>query len=431
MPQSCAQEFVAGECDRGRTSTHDDMQAAIGERPYDAREPVPDADVAESLCSHCPRTGVGEQQAAAARACDDVAQLQIPRSFKAQGHDPPPCEVAEHGAGTFWPPRAFPPYNPNYVIRGGLQGGMGQDQELAILFADVVGSTRLFEVLGDVAARDKVAVCIEIMRRATEQHGGAVVKTMGDEILATFANCDTAIDAAVEMQTAIAAHPDLEVEGQQITIRIGCHYGPVVIETRDVFGAAVHTANRMTSQAKAGQIIITDAIQQRLSDVWRAVARRVDVAVPRGQHEEVTLFEVLWQHGETTSMLPAIATITELQKQFRIRLRYLGTELVLDPRERSAATLGRGQENDLVIKGNLVSRLHARIEAGKNRFMLVDQSTNGTFVQSQNGDDAFVRRDAIPLKGQGVIGLGRVPEPQSYHTVEFVCEDGPELAPAT
>jgi class 3 adenylate cyclase len=304
---------------------------------------------------------------------------------------------------------------------------MGQDQELAILFADVVGSTRLFEVLGDLAARDKVSICIEIMRRATEQHGGSVVKTMGDEVMATFTDCDAAIDAAVEMQTATAGHPDLEIEGQQVTIRIGCHFGPVVIEARDVFGVAVHTANRMTSQAKAGQVIITDAIQQRLSEQWKAVARRVDIAVPRGQHEEVTIFEVLWQHGETTSMLPAIATITELQKKFRIRLRYLGEELLLDPRERATATLGRGQENDLVIKGNLVSRLHARIEAGKNRFMLVDQSTNGTFVQGQNGDDAFVRRDAIPLKGQGVIGLGRVPEPQSYHTVEYFCEDGPDL----
>ena len=111
---------------------------------------------------------------------------------------------------------------------------MGQDQELAIVFADVVGSTRLFEALGDLAARDKVGVCIEIMRRATEQHGGAVVKTMGDEVMATFPDCDAAIDAAVEMQTAIAGHPDLEVEGQQVTIRIGCHFGPVVLETRDV-----------------------------------------------------------------------------------------------------------------------------------------------------------------------------------------------------
>jgi len=301
---------------------------------------------------------------------------------------------------------------------------MPAEQELAILFADVVGSTRLFEVLGDVAARDKVQACVDIMRRATEQHGGSVVKTMGDEIMATFADCDAAMDAAVEMQAAIAGHPDLEVEGQHISIRIGCHFGPVVQETRDVFGAAVHTANRMTSQAKAGQIIITDSIFGRLAEEWRAIARQVDVAVPRGQHGEVTIYELLWQHGETTSMLPSIATIADEKKPFRIRLRYLGTELVLDNRERTYATLGRGQDNDLVIKGNLVSRLHARIEAGKNRFMLVDQSTNGSFVQGKGGDDAFVRRDAIPLKGEGVIGLGRVPEPQSYHTVEYVCEEG-------
>ncbi len=301
---------------------------------------------------------------------------------------------------------------------------MGKDKELLILFADVVGSTRLFEVLGDTVARDKVAVCVDIMRRSAEGHSGTVVKTMGDEILATFEDCDAAMDAAVQMQAAISVHPDLEVDGQRTAIRIGCHFGPVVVETRDVFGAAVHTANRMTSQAKAGQIIITDAIHARLSDEWRAVARQVDVAVPRGQHGEVVMFEVLWQHGDATSMVPAIASITEHHRPFRIRLRYLGTELVLDDRERPTASLGRGQENDLVVKGNLVSRLHARIEAGKHRFMLVDQSTNGSFVQGKDGDDAFVRRDAVALKGQGVIGLGRVPEPDSYHTIEFACEEG-------
>ena len=312
-----------------------------------------------------------------------------------------------------------------------LEPSMGKDQELVILFADVVGSTRLFEVLGDLTARDKVAVCVDIMRGATEQRGGSVVKTMGDEILATFEDCDKAMDAAVQMQVAIEAHPELDVDGQHIAIRIGCHFGPVVLETRDVFGAAVHTANRMTSQAKAGQIIITDSIFARLSDEWRAIARQVDVAVPRGQQGEVTIYEVLWQHGDTTSMLPAIATITEQHRTFRIRLTYLGVELLLDDRERSSATLGRGQENDLVIKGNLVSRLHARIEAGKNRFMLIDESTNGSFVQGENGDDAFVRRDAIPLKGKGVIGLGRVPEPQSYHTVEFSCEEGTDTMPSS
>lgn len=298
---------------------------------------------------------------------------------------------------------------------------MGKDKDLVILFADVVGSSRLFEKLGDVAARDKIAVCVNSMRSATEQHGGTVVKTMGDEILGIFSDCDDALDAATQMQTSISSNRQLEVKGQPIAIRIGCHYGPVVLESRDVFGAAVHTANRMTSQAKASQIIITDAIHDRLSPDWRTMCRQVDVAVPRGQHGEVTMFEVLWERGDTTSMLPNIACITEGHRPFRIRLHYQGTELVLDDRERTAATLGRGQENDLVVRGNLVSRLHARIEAGKNRFMLVDQSTNGSFVQPSDGEHAFVRRDAVALRGSGVIGLGRVPEPDSCHTLEYDC----------
>lgn len=300
---------------------------------------------------------------------------------------------------------------------------MGRDRELVILFADVVGSTRLFEVLGDARARDVVATCVDLMKRACEQHSGRVIKTMGDEVMATFDASDDALDAACQMQTEISAHPDLQVEGQHVSIRVGAHYGRVVEEERDVFGAAVHTANRMTSQAKAGQIIVTDGLVKRASAEWRDAVRMLDVAVPRGQQGEVGVYEVLWQRGEATSMLPAIATLTEHHKPFHIRLRYGDKEITLDDRQRPSATIGRGEDNDLVVKGNLVSRLHARIEAGKNRFMLVDQSTNGSFVHTSKGEDAFVRRDSLPLVGSGVIGLGRAPEPDSYHTIEYFCDD--------
>jgi len=300
---------------------------------------------------------------------------------------------------------------------------MGKDRNLVILFADVVGSTRLFEELGDEAARDIIAICLGVMRRATEQHGGRVIKTMGDEIMATFDDCDGAMDAAVQMQTEITAHPGLTVDRQQVSIRIGAHVGPVVVEERDVYGAAVHTANRMTSQAKAQQIIITEAIYARLAPEWQQASRRLDVAVPRGQHGEIAVYEVLWQGEDVTSMLPAIATITEQYRPFHIKLRYGDKEIILDDRQRPSLTMGRGQENDLVVKGNLVSRLHARVEAGKNRFMLVDESTNGSFVHTTQGEESFVRRDAIPLKGSGVIGLGRMPEPESFHTIEFFCDD--------
>lgn len=300
---------------------------------------------------------------------------------------------------------------------------MGRDTELVILFADVVGSTRLFELLGDVRARDMVTSCVDVMRRACDQHEGRVIKTMGDEVMAVFPRCDDALDAAAQMQAEIDVHPDLMVEGQRVAIRIGAHYGPVVLEERDVFGAAVHTANRMTSQAKAGQIIVTDTLIRHASEEWRGCARMLDVSVPRGQHGEVGVFEVLWRREEATSMLPAIATLTEQHRPFQIRLRYGEKEITLDDRDRPAITIGRGEENDLVVKGNLVSRLHARIEAGKHRFMLVDQSTNGSFVQTAKGEDAFVRRDSLPLSGRGIIGLGRAPETDSYHTIEYFCEE--------
>ena len=184
---------------------------------------------------------------------------------------------------------------------------MGKDIELAILFADVVGSTRLFEVMGDARARDMVATCIDVMREATEQHNGTLIKTIGDEVMSTFPTADDALNAAGQMQKQIAAHTELRVEGQPVSIRIGCHFGPVVLENRDVFGASVHTANRMTSQAKAGQIITTSATVERLSPEWRASVRQIDVADIRGQGGEVALYEVLWQTEDVTSMLPAIA----------------------------------------------------------------------------------------------------------------------------
>jgi class 3 adenylate cyclase len=112
------------------------------------------------------------------------------------------------------------------------RGTMAADAELAILFADVVGSSRLFELLGDEGASNMVAACVDLMRRATDDHRGHVVKTMGDEVMSTFERCDDALDAAASMQSGLSDRPDLTIEGQPIMIRIGCHFGPVVIENR-------------------------------------------------------------------------------------------------------------------------------------------------------------------------------------------------------
>jgi adenylate cyclase len=299
---------------------------------------------------------------------------------------------------------------------------MGNDIEVAILFADVVGSTRLYEQLGDLRARDMVAICIDVMRTATEQHHGTVIKTMGDEVMSTFPTANDALNAAAQMQKQITGHPALRVGEHAVAIRIGCHFGSVVYENRDIFGSAVHTANRMTSQAKSGQIMITLPTVEKLSTDWRALVRQIDVATLKGRSNEVALYEALWQTEDITSMVPAIATAArDAAKAQRLRLSHLGQELVVDE-SRTNITIGRSEENDLIVKGTLISRLHARIELNRNKFVLVDQSTNGTFVQGKDVDEAFVRRDSMQIRGEGFIGLGKAPDgtPQSIH---FVCEE--------
>lgn len=301
---------------------------------------------------------------------------------------------------------------------------MGKEIELAIVFADVVGSTKLYELLGDARARDMVGICIDVMRAATDQNHGTVIKTMGDEVMATFPTADDALNAAAQMQKQIVTHPQLKVDSQSVAIRIGCNFGPVVQENKDIFGSAVHTANRMTSQAKAGQIMTTATMVERLSGEWRASVRQIDIATLKGRSSEVALFEVLWQTDDVTSMVPAIAITSRepSNKGSRLRLRYQGLEVVVQD-GRASITLGRAEDNDLVVKGNLISRLHARVEFNRNKFMLVDQSTNGTFVIGKEGEEAFVRRDSMPLRGDGLIGLGKAPDSSSSQVIRYTCEE--------
>ena len=299
---------------------------------------------------------------------------------------------------------------------------MRRDVELVILFADVVGSTQLYEQLGDVKAREMVARCLQIMREATERFSGTLIKTMGDEVMSTFSTADDSMNAARRMQETTYSDASLRYDNGHVAIRIGCHFGSVVQEDHDVFGSAVHTANRMTSQAKAQQIITTLATVEQLSEEWRGLVRQIDVATVRGRRDEVELFEVLWQPDEATSMLPRIGLGQSVSRTKRLTLRFQGQEVTVGG-GRKSATLGRGEENDVVVKGNLISRVHARVETSKDKFTLVDQSTNGTFVQIGSDEEIFVRRDSTQLVGEGVIGLGRIAEPGTPLAVHFIVED--------
>ena len=295
---------------------------------------------------------------------------------------------------------------------------MAKDLEVAILFADVVGSTQIYDKFGDTKASETVARCLDVMKDSTHQFNGTVIKTIGDEVMSTFPNVDDAMGAAAQMQARISTG-EHEIN---VSIRIGCHFGPVVQEQNDIFGAAVHTANRMTSQAKAKQIIISGTSVDQMSADWRAQTRQIDVATVRGRIDEVALFELLWQPDEATSMLPTIDWDSKTKGPSRLKLTFRDAVVVVDE-NRKNVIMGRADDNDLVIKGNLISRIHARIEMRRGRFILIDQSTNGTFLENAQGEETFVRRDSSELFGEGIIGLGRVAKPGTPLAIHYSCED--------
>ena len=298
---------------------------------------------------------------------------------------------------------------------------MARDLEVAILFADVVGSTQLYDKFGDTKASETVAVCLDVMKDATHQFNGTVIKTIGDEVMSTFASVDEAMGAAVMMQSRISAESRQD-DRIPVSIRVGCHFGPVVQEQNDIFGAAVHTANRMTSQAKARQIVISGETVEKMSAQLRDQTRQIDVATVRGKMDEVALYELLWNPEEATSMLPTIEWENRGRKVSRMQLTFRDQSVEISD-SRKGASIGRADDNDLVVKGNLISRIHAKVELRRGKFVLVDQSTNGTFLLNLRGEEVFVRRDSTELHGEGTIGLGRAEQPGASLAIHFKAID--------
>lgn len=294
---------------------------------------------------------------------------------------------------------------------------MAKDLEVAIMFADVVGSTQLYDEFGDTKASETVAVCLDVMKDATHQFDGTVIKTIGDEVMSTFASVDEAMSAAVMMQGQITLQS--KKEGSiPVSIRIGCHYGPVVQEQNDIFGAAVHTANRMTSQAKARQIVLSGESVDQLGADLKKQTRQIDVASVRGRIDEVALYEYLWNPEEATSMLPTIEWENRVRKASRLVLSFRDLTVEVNDQNKHV-NIGRADDNDMVVKGNLISRIHAKVELRRGKFVLIDQSTNGTFLQNLQGEELFVRRDSTEVIGEGTIGLGRAEQPGSSLAIHY------------
>ncbi len=297
----------------------------------------------------------------------------------------------------------------------------GNERELAVLFADVSGSTRLYEKLGDTEALRAVERCIKRMERAVEAFRGKVVKTIGDEVMAVFDSAEEAFQSAGEMQQRITDLPP--VSGVKLAIRLGFHFGPVIEDKGDYFGDTVNTAARLAGLAKAGQALTSGDTVARLPELLQCSTRDLDQMSVKGKAEELHVFEMLWQEGEELTMkAPSIRAGAKSASSSgaapRLCVRYAGEVMVLDEK-RPGLSMGRDAACDLMIRDRRASRNHGKIERRGDKYVLVDISTNGTYVQLKGEAEFLLRREELVLRGSGRISFASPGETEGADIAEF------------
>lgn len=276
---------------------------------------------------------------------------------------------------------------------------------LAILFADVAKSTHLYETLGNKAAQTLIGACLSLLSRVTIQHNGTVIKTIGDEIMCTFPSANDAVEAAIAMNRDLEQLTISDMPGVvPPNIYVGIQYGPVIREDNDVFGDAVNVAARMVAMAKQRQIVTTDDTIEALSPEHKSEARVIDKTTVKGKSGEMNIYEVIWEQQDATVMVDDSLDARKIES--RMELKFQGVTIEVD-QNRPSVNLGRQSHNDIVVNDGRVSRTHARIEYRRGKFILIDQSTNGTFALIQGKKSVTLKRDEATLLGKGVIGLGR------------------------
>jgi hypothetical protein len=290
-------------------------------------------------------------------------------------------------------------------------------EKLAVLFADICGSTALYDNLGDTLARRLIAQCIAAMTGEIAAHRGTLIKTIGDEAMCIFPDAEAALHAACAMQHAVenGSYED----GHQMHIRVGFNYGEVIREAGDVFGDTVNVAARVAAITRAGQIMTTQSAVDALPPELREKTRQIVRAGFKGKQEYLDISIVIWEMDDMMSTRIGTPAFRKSPDNIdAMSLRYRDQALKVN-KERRSVVLGRGDTCDLVVQNGFASRQHLRIELRFGKFIVADQSTNGTYIRFGDGNVVRLAREEMVLRGSGSISLGQAYSENPAELVEF------------
>ncbi|OGA07956.1 MAG: hypothetical protein A2W68_15025 [Betaproteobacteria bacterium RIFCSPLOWO2_02_64_14] len=291
-----------------------------------------------------------------------------------------------------------------------------QVKTMAVLFADVSDSTGLYHKLGDATARNIINACLGEIIGLLPRFDGRAIKTIGDEVLCVFPNADLAVLAASEMQSLVSSS---QPGDYPVMVHIGLHHGSVLVEDDDVFGDAVNAAAYLTAVAMPEQILTTEATEKCLSAALKSCVRPVFRVMLKGSMQESTAYQVLWRSDNldrtdvnlnSRSLMPGdLGSLVLTLEDRRARV----------DQWRTAITIGRGADCDLIVTDKCASRRHVTVKLMRTNFYVIDHSINGTYVSLESGEEVHVLRGELLLEGSGQITLGRRRVERSPEVIKF------------
>jgi adenylate cyclase len=295
-----------------------------------------------------------------------------------------------------------------------------------VVFADLTGSTGVFESMGNVRAAETVTRLTQWIAAVCEANQGRVVKMLGDGVLAIFGSGGQATRAALEMQRNHQKRLQSWPETLRMDLQIGLASGDVIEVDGDCYGDAVNLASRLSDLAGPRQIWATQSVIDQLvvNEVRHRSLGPINI---RGRSEMPVVHRIDWQE-ESMESLTMPASLAQMSRTSDLSFGKI--ELVwMDVRQVFSVTdlpiyLGRVDDAEFVVNDPRVSRLHARIESRKGSCVLVDVSTYGTWVQFNNAGagastEIALRRDECVLHGSGQISLGAPLMDLSAPTISF------------
>jgi len=279
---------------------------------------------------------------------------------------------------------------------------MDQERLLAaVLLADVVGSTPLYERIGDDAALQQVSDCLDAMREIVAWHGGDFIYSKGDDVLSLFERPEAALTAVCQISSQLAKWP--------LSARIGLHFGAVIRARGALFGDVVNVTARLSSTANPGEVLISQSFFEALSAGSRSALRLLDKMAFKGRQDLFDVYTLGSDDGLGTHIASRGTFVDRRSappRQINLVIRY-GDQL-RSCRNNEFVTIGRSPECSIVVQRPWVSRHHATLTISNGKARLIERSSSGTFVSmGPDHDEVFVRREDILLFGSGVISPGQ------------------------